>query len=184
MNKRRLLMLLGVCVVMTMLAVGFPLAPAAAQKEDHSSHSMNMQGQSMHAKMAPHDLEQVHKKDLPLIRQVLANAVKAVNKGNDKQALVELQKAQKMLDMIGKSIGHHVKPKFANNRCPIMGSPINPTKVKENLIRDFDGQKVAFCCAGCPAQWDKLTKSQKGYKLAKVKTPVKDKEPSSSPHKH
>ena len=39
---------------------------------------------------------------------------------------------------------------FANVSCPIMSSPINPDKVAKNLIRDYKGQKVAFCCGGCP----------------------------------
>jgi hypothetical protein len=51
-----------------------------------------------------------------------------------------------------------------------MGSPINPEKVTKNLIRDYKGQKVAFCCAGCPATWDKLTGAQKQGKLARAKS--------------
>jgi hypothetical protein len=34
------------------------------------------------------------------------------------------------------------------------------------LTRDFNGQKVGFCCDGCPPAWDKLTDEQKTAKLA------------------
>jgi hypothetical protein len=57
------------------------------------------------------------------------------------------------------------KSKFINTRCPIMGTPINPDKVPENLTRVFKGQKVAFCCGGCPDEWDKLTDKEKEAKL-------------------
>jgi hypothetical protein len=74
-----------------------------------------------------------------------------------------------MLVTIYGAVGKHVKPQFVNNHCPIMGSPINPAKVTKNLVRDYMGQKVAFCCAGCPSTWDKLPNAQKQAKLAKAK---------------
>ena len=61
------------------------------------------------------------------------------------------------------------KIEFANVRCPIMtGSVIDPENVPADLIREFDGKKVAFCCAGCPAAWDRLTHDEKQEKLAAV----------------
>ena len=48
-----------------------------------------------------------------------------------------------------------------NARCPIMGG-----KVADGLTRDYKGQKVGFCCGGCPSQWDKLTDAGKDAKLA------------------
>lgn len=53
-----------------------------------------------------------------------------------------------------------------NGTCPIMGSVIDPAKVPASLTRDFKGQKVGFCCAGCPDSWDKLTDEEKTAKLA------------------
>ena len=86
-----------------------------------------------------------------------------------------------MITGINEAISKLVKPKFANVRCPIMGLPINPDKVAKNLIRDYKNQKIAFCCAGCPATWDKLTDAEKDSKLAKVKPkPMKN----HSEHKH
>ena len=58
---------------------------------------------------------------------------------------------------------------FINTHCPIMGSPIDPAKVPTSLTRDYKGQKVAFCCGGCPGQWDKLTDEEKAAKLREAK---------------
>ncbi len=59
--------------------------------------------------------------------------------------------------------------KFVNSSCPMMGRKIDPAKVPDTLTRDFKGQKVAFCCADCPAAWDKLSDTDKAAKLDKVK---------------
>ena len=56
---------------------------------------------------------------------------------------------------------------FVNGTCPIMGTPIDPANVTPDLVREYKGQKVAFCCAMCPPQWDKLTDAEKDAKLDK-----------------
>lgn len=58
---------------------------------------------------------------------------------------------------------------FANARCPIMGNPIDPAKIPASLVRDYKGEKVAFCCGGCPGMWDMLPAFQKDAKLAAVR---------------
>lgn len=58
--------------------------------------------------------------------------------------------------------------KVVNTRCPIMGSAINPAKVPDSLTREYKGQKIGFCCTGCPAAWDRLSDADKDAKLAKV----------------
>lgn len=60
--------------------------------------------------------------------------------------------------------------KFINSLCPIMGTKIVPANVPENLTREFGDKKVAFCCAGCPAAWDKLTDEVKQEKLDALAT--------------
>ena len=66
-------------------------------------------------------------------------------------------------------------PAFANVRCPIMpSSVIDPAKVTAKLTRTHKGKKVAFCCAGCPAAWDKLSDAEKDAKLAKVMQPSRE----------
>lgn len=116
-------------------------------------------------------LEQIYSRDFPLAILSIGEAVKAIESGDRQTELVELQKALNMLITVHKSLGTHVKPEFANNlRCPIMGSPIQPDKVDEHLTRDYKSQKIAFCCPGCPAEWDKLTDGQKQAKLPGVKS--------------
>jgi len=58
-----------------------------------------------------------------------------------------------------------VKPVFANTNCPIMGTPIQAASVPASLVRNFNGQKVAFCCPGCPATWDRLSPADRVAKL-------------------
>ena len=55
---------------------------------------------------------------------------------------------------------------YANANCPMMGRKIDPSAVTGNLVREFEGQKVAFCCGKCPGKWDKLTNDEKTQKLA------------------
>jgi hypothetical protein len=67
---------------------------------------------------------------------------------------------------------------FANIKCPIMGSAIDPAKVTPALTREFKGQKVAFCCGECPPQWDKLSDKEKQAKLDAVKAPATSTQPA------
>jgi len=52
-----------------------------------------------------------------------------------------------------------------NVRCPIMGSEIDPNNVPEELVRLWQGQRIGFCCAGCPEAWEKLSDTEKQAKL-------------------
>lgn len=56
--------------------------------------------------------------------------------------------------------------KVVNTICPIEGGKVDPAKVPAELTREFKGQKVGFCCAMCPPQWDKLSDADKAAKLA------------------
>ena len=62
------------------------------------------------------------------------------------------------------------RAKFANDRCPMMGSKIDPASVPASLTREHRGQKVAFCCGGCPVAWDKLSETGKQAKLDAART--------------
>jgi hypothetical protein len=96
-------------------------------------------------------------------------AAKAVDSGQKKLALAELDKARKLL-VAAHKIVPAPKPalQYANARCPIMGTAINPAKVTAKLTRVHNGMKVAFCCGGCPAAWDKLTDAEKDAKLTEA----------------
>ncbi|MFW6153620.1 MAG: efflux RND transporter periplasmic adaptor subunit [Planctomycetota bacterium] len=65
-------------------------------------------------------------------------------------------------------------PDFVNTRCPIMGGTINPANVTDDLVRTWRGRRIAFCCAGCPQQWDELPDARKEAKLDAV-TPSQQK---------
>ncbi len=152
-----------ICVALAVVA-NLPLNRAGAQT-GHEGH-----GHMPKAAQAPSlSLEKVHSGHLPMVSASIDKAIKAVGSGDKKTALAELNKAKKMIAEINLAIGKLVKPKFANVRCPIMNSPINPDKVTKDLIRDYKGEKIAFCCAGCPAAWDKFSDAAKAAKLAKVK---------------
>jgi Heavy metal binding domain len=167
MSKRTsVLMIVGIICVAAALVVNLPLTAVNAQMG-----RMIMQSRP---KTAPLSLEKLHSGHLPMVSASIDKALKAVESGDKKTALAELNMAKKMIAEINLAIGKLVKPKFANARCPIMGSPIKPDKVTKTLIRDYKGEKIAFCCGGCPATWDKLSDTTKAAKLAKVKpTPQK-----------
>jgi len=111
-------------------------------------------------------LEQIRSRDFPQAILSISQAVKAMESGDKQTELVELSKALKSLIEVQKALDAHVKPDFANNlSCPILGSPIQPNKVDEHLMRDYGGRKIAFCSPKCPDEWDKLTETQKQTKL-------------------
>ena len=169
MSKRRLatiVIVIGVAAIAGTTAT-YALAQTKAGTVPHGQMAkMNMKHSMMTETLS---LGKIHTENLPIVMLSVDKAVRAIESGDKKTALAELHKARKMLIAIYGAIGTHVKPQFVNNRCPIMGSPINPEKVTKNLVRDYMGQKVAFCCAGCPSTWDKLPNAQKQAKLAKVK---------------
>lgn len=68
-------------------------------------------------------------------------------------------------DHDGQGHAEEATAKYANTKCPIMGSVIKPEKVTASLVKEYKGQKVAFCCAGCPDKWDALSDEDKATKL-------------------
>ncbi len=167
MSKKRLIVIVSTICVAVIAVVMLPMAQASSCHSDHEQKPKMDMKKAVKAETL--SLEKIHSGHLPMVSRSIDKAIKAIEAGDKGTALAELHKAQKMLAAIKKGIGKHVKPKFANVRCPIMGSPINPDKVAKNLMRDYKGQKIAFCCGGCPMQWDKLTGAEKNAKLAKAK---------------
>ncbi|MHC4256129.1 MAG: hypothetical protein ACYSUL_11035 [Planctomycetota bacterium] len=169
MNKKRLAIVIIIAGVAVM--AGTTMTHALAQTTPRPSQHSQMGKMNMKHAMATEtlSLEKIHSEHLPMIFLSIDKATKAVESADKKTALAQLHKAKNMLVTIYGAVGKHVKPQFVNNHCPIMGSPINPAKVTKNLVRDYMGQKVAFCCAGCPSTWDKLPNAQKQAKLAKAK---------------
>lgn len=160
------------------------LTPVQARKhKDEGSHHRHMK----HEKAAEHHKEEkaaehgkkcsdcaMAKKSsahLDTVIKDLKAAQKAVKAGNSDEASKKLASAIKRLEGMQKMMGQHhtadsAKP--VNTRCPIMGTKINPEKTPEKLTRKFDGKTVGFCCAGCPARWDKLSEEEKAKKLQKA----------------
>ncbi len=166
MNKTRTVAFLTVDSLAAIMGMSLSLAELEAKSCCPNHGETGEMGMKQHSEMKGLSLSRIHSQNLPMVLKSIDQAVKAVQSGDEKTALTELHKAQKMLAAISEAIGEHVKPKFVNNRCPIMGSPIRPEKATKNLIRDYKGQKVAFCCAGCPSLWDKLSVAEKEAKLA------------------
>ena len=51
-----------------------------------------------------------------------------------------------------------------NAYCVVMNEdPVDP-----ELVREFKGQRVGFCCKGCLPKWEALTDGQKDAALAKA----------------
>ncbi len=164
MNRKML-----VTVVVTgAFAVAVSILPLALAQAGHGS------GHSGHTSMKQADnadslgLGKIHSKHIPMVMKTINEAKKASASGDKSAVMAELNKAQNMLLAIHAALDKHV-PQFANGACPIMGTPIDPAKVKEDLTREYKDGNVAFCCGGCPERWDKLTDAQKSAKLAKAK---------------
>jgi len=61
------------------------------------------------------------------------------------------------------------RKKYVNDRCPIERQPIRPADVTEELLRPFQGQKVALLDDVAAARWDALTDTEKALKLEAVR---------------
>jgi hypothetical protein len=114
--------------------------------------------------------EDVCSKEFPIAILSISKAVKAIESGDKRTELTELRKAVEKLLTVYNALDTNAKTQFANSlTCPIMGSPINPNTVSKNLIREYKGLKVAFCCDSCPPKWDKLNDTEKQDRLPKLK---------------
>lgn len=164
--------------VATIITVGFGVwGIGYAQQHDAApAASVEKPGQ------AKESLAAIHSKRLPALQAALQQIIGHLEAGHTQMALAELKQVQTSLAALQKALGQHVKPAFINDRCPIMGSPINPANVAANLTRDYQGGKVAFCCAGCPAAWDKLSDAQKAAKLKTVAPQPKEGEGMHTEH--
>jgi len=55
---------------------------------------------------------------------------------------------------------------LANTKCPIMGNPVKAADLAPELIREWNGKKVGFCCPPCLEDWAEMTDAQRADKLA------------------
>jgi len=63
------------------------------------------------------------------------------------------------------------KVAVVNAKCPMMGNKINQAAMAPDMTRDYNGQKVGFCCPSCMPKWDALSEEDKEAKLAAAMTP-------------
>jgi len=127
-------------------------------------------------------LETIYTRRLPALKATVEQAIRHLEAGHQKAALEELAKTQDAIASLEKAIDRHVKPRFANTHCPIMGSPIDAENVAKELTRTYKGQTIAFCCAGCPAAWDRLSQAEKEAKFKAASKP-QDEEATHGLHK-
>ena len=114
--------------------------------------------------------EEIYSREFPTAIISLGEALKALQSGDRETEMAELVKGIDKLLIVYKALGTQMSPQFANSlSCPMMGSPIDINVLKESLTRDYKGRKVAFCCAGCPSAWDKLSDPQKQARVPGVK---------------
>ena len=59
--------------------------------------------------------------------------------------------------------------KVVNAYCPVAGThPVDESGNKmttADLTREWNGQRVGFCCDGCPPFWDEMTDAERREKL-------------------
>jgi len=156
----------SIAVVTLVAAAGY------ARQHNHSMPMPSRMQPKKEAAKAPgstkETLEAIHSKRLPALRASVEQAIRHTEAGHPQAALEELRRLQNSLVALQEALGRHLQPAYVNTRCPIMGSPIDPAKVTAELTREYQGQKVAFCCGGCPAAWDALTDTEKAAKLKSV----------------
>lgn len=58
--------------------------------------------------------------------------------------------------------------KVVNSTCPIGDDPIDAAAHDASLTRQWRGQTVGFCCAGCLGPWDKMSDAERERALAAV----------------
>lgn len=85
-----------------------------------------------------------------------------------KELLESYEPSEKSDDSQQASAEEESESGVINSNCPIMGSKIDPDNVPEKLTREFEGEKIGFCCAGCPKQWDNLSDQEKRAKLEEM----------------
>ncbi|MBN1359396.1 MAG: hypothetical protein JW993_02340 [Sedimentisphaerales bacterium] len=125
----------------------------------------HMASAAMPEKPAVVSLATIHGKQLPAIQNAVKRAIQHIEAQQYQAALAQLEQAQNGLEATRTALGQHVKPAFVNDRCPIMGSRIDVARVNADLLREYQGQTIAFCCAGCPSAWDQLSDAEKQAKL-------------------
>jgi hypothetical protein len=149
--------------------IGFCIAGVSYAQHQHTMPGSAMQ-QTAKTKPAKEDasLQTIYSQRLPALQETVKRAIQHLEAGHHQEALNEMRQVQSALVALQHALGQQVGPRFLNDRCPIQGARIDPDKVPAALTRVYGQGQVAFCCAGCPDQWDRLTEAQKAAQLKQV----------------
>ena len=167
MNKSRRIKVLALCVT-AVVALGGPGVTLLAQpgNREHPRGKVKAAKKKRHRKIQKvHADQSAH---LANALKAIEGAIHAVESDQKEEALAGLRRAKKLVAGVHKNLKELRKPRLANASCPMMGSRLNPKKVPAHLTRKFKGKTVGFCCAGCPAAWDRLSDEDKERRLQKV----------------
>lgn len=104
----------------------------------------------------------------------IEKAERATKDGNTDDALKALAEAKELVSASHKAIAEHVPP-MVNQRCPVMGHPVDADSVSPENTRLYQGKRVGFCCAVCPAKWDEMSDEQKHRALKEAGAAKDDK---------
>jgi hypothetical protein len=121
---------------------------------------------------------QEHKAKVEALSKALDEAKKAADSGDAKAAATAINKASALLKEAQESMNKMMAgtaPATAavvNARCPMTGEKIDSSKVTMDLVATYKGQKIGFCCGGCPEAWAKLSDADKDKKLAEAMKPA------------
>jgi hypothetical protein len=146
--------------VVLLISLAMVIVTTSVRAEDEKHDSQKKAFSSAEKNQFAEQLWQIE-----VILKKIETTQRAVESGDKKSALKELGQTKDFLNQIREKLVALTAPAFVNTHCPIMGSQIMPDDVTPNLIREYKGQKVAFCCGGCPGQWDKLSDKEKEAKL-------------------
>lgn len=101
---------------------------------------------------------------LAALTPALDDLEKAINAGDKDASLAKLKVVRGLALKANMAASG-----FANTTCPIMGGSFDPAHMSADNLREWKGQKIGFCCSGCPEAWDKLTDAEKQAKLDAAK---------------
>jgi hypothetical protein len=173
MNRARYRRLKVGAIPVMILAGGFYLAGVSYGQHSHTMPRRAPQPTRQAQPSSPQpkaevSLRAIHAQQVPALQEAVGRAIQHLQEGHQQEALTEMQRVKASLETLRQALGKHVGPMFLNDRCPIMGAKIDPEKVPAELTRVYGQGKVAFCCAGCPAQWARLTAAEKAVKLKEI----------------
>jgi hypothetical protein len=134
---------------------------------------------------------QMHMQMMADLKDTLSQARQAADAGDSKTASQKIGQAQQLIDQqharmhemmkgrMGQGIrgaagmkcpicGETMGPdqgEVSNRICPMDDSKIDPAKLTAGATREYKGEKIGFCCAGCAQMWDRLSDEQKREKM-------------------